>query len=389
MDYSAEPIHSALLNVQQSQPFNAEPPASALVEFSITPEDLVYCRNHGPVREFDDSAYSIVIKGGDKGKVQFSLTELKAFPKTRIVAALQASIRRKEMGAIRPVHGVPWADGVIANCRWGGVLLSELLKLVGLNMQENLHICFESHSTLCQDDTFYGASIPLAKAMENGSVILAYEMNDEPLSADHGGPLRVVVPGYLGARWVKWVQSKETAKPLWDQYPSMTALPLNSVVATVNCEEDDELFVKGYAIAGATGKVQAIEISVDYGKTWHNARIIYQEGRWSWTLWEAEVTCKVEEGKSKFNFDNTLSPSIYHLSLMLGKLVHYTVDAVLLSTVVAGIRRSSGLSPDASVIPDPTVRSVAEKFLGVGETVFDVIQATAVNSSYFKKSSSS
>lgn len=91
MDYSAEPIHSALLNVQQSQPFNAEPPASALVEFSITPEDLVYCRNHGPVREFDDSAYSIVIKGGDKGKVQFSLTELKAFPKTRIVAALQAS----------------------------------------------------------------------------------------------------------------------------------------------------------------------------------------------------------------------------------------------------------------------------------------------------------
>jgi hypothetical protein len=71
---------------------------------------------------------------------------------------------------------------------------------------------------------------------------------------------------------------------------------------------------------------------------------------------------------------------------MLGKLAHYAFDAVLLSTVVAGVRRSSGFTPDASIIPDPTVRSVAEKFLGVGETVFDMIQATAVNSSYFKKS---
>jgi len=71
--------------------------------------------------------------------------------------------------------------------------------------------------------------------------------------------------------------------------------------------------------------------------------------------------------------------------MVLGRLVHYTVDAVLLSTVVAGVRRSSGFSPDASAIADPTIRSVAEKFLGVGETVFDMIQATAVNSSYFKK----
>jgi len=72
--------------------------------------------------------------------------------------------------------------------------------------------------------------------------------------------------------------------------------------------------------------------------------------------------------------------------MVLGRLVHYTVDAVLLSTVVAGVRRSSGFSPDATAIPDPTLRSIAEKFLGVGETVFDMIQATAVNSSYFKRS---
>ncbi|KAF5327110.1 hypothetical protein D9619_004521 [Psilocybe cf. subviscida] len=75
--------------------------------------------------------------------------------------------------------------------------------------------------------------------------------------------------------------------------------------------------------------------------------------------------------------------------MVLGKLAHYTFDAVLLSTVIAGVRRSSGFVPDATAIPDPTIRSVAEKFLGVGETVFDIIQASAVNSSYFKKSTSS
>lgn len=67
--------------------------------------------------------------------------------------------------------------------------------------------------------------------------------------------------------------------------------------------------------------------------------------------------------------------------------MHYAIDAALLSTVVAGVRRSSGFSPNASGISDPTVRSVAQSFLGIGETVFDVIQASAVNSPYFKKDS--
>ncbi|KAF9466456.1 hypothetical protein BDZ94DRAFT_167947 [Collybia nuda] len=73
--------------------------------------------------------------------------------------------------------------------------------------------------------------------------------------------------------------------------------------------------------------------------------------------------------------------------MVLGRLMHYAVDAVLLSTVVAGVRRSSGFSLNASAIPDPTARSAAETFLSVGETVFDMIQATAVNSTYFKKDS--
>ncbi|KAF8512237.1 hypothetical protein JB92DRAFT_292407 [Gautieria morchelliformis] len=74
--------------------------------------------------------------------------------------------------------------------------------------------------------------------------------------------------------------------------------------------------------------------------------------------------------------------------MVLGKLVHYAVDAVLLSTVIAGVRRSSGFSPDTPLLHDSTLRAVADKFLGVGETVFDVVQASAVNSGYFKRGGS-
>jgi len=85
------------------------------------------------------------------------------------------------MGVIKKVHGVPWSDGVIANCRWGGVRLYDLLKHAGTSLQahpEALHVCFESHATLCQDDTYYGASIPLVKAMkQEEDIMVAYEVN--------------------------------------------------------------------------------------------------------------------------------------------------------------------------------------------------------------------
>lgn len=89
MDYSSEPEHSSLLLIRGKEPFNAEPTAAALVEFPLTPEDLVYCRNHGPVREFDPESYTVAFKGiGNEFKL--SINDIKSlFTKVETVAVLQ------------------------------------------------------------------------------------------------------------------------------------------------------------------------------------------------------------------------------------------------------------------------------------------------------------
>ncbi|KAJ7219956.1 hypothetical protein GGX14DRAFT_7831 [Mycena pura] len=71
--------------------------------------------------------------------------------------------------------------------------------------------------------------------------------------------------------------------------------------------------------------------------------------------------------------------------MAIARIFHYAFDAILISTLAAGVRRSSGFTPNSASISDPTLRSLAERYLGVGESIFDMIQATAVNSTYFKR----
>lgn len=92
------------------------------------------------------------------------------------------------------------------------------------------------------------------------------------------------------------VTSKDEAKYLWPKYPCMTSLPLNSVIGSITLTSPTSLYIKGYAVPSSTANVAGVEVTTDCGKTWHNARITYQEGRWSWTIWEAELEGVAESG---------------------------------------------------------------------------------------------
>jgi sulfite oxidase len=111
MDYSYEVPHSQLLVVRGMQPFNAEPKASALVQFPITPDDLVYCRNHGPVEDIDMDSYVLSVETGC-GVAKYTMHDFETrFHKYEVVAALQVSDSRT------PTRPVTQSNPVFQVCR--------------------------------------------------------------------------------------------------------------------------------------------------------------------------------------------------------------------------------------------------------------------------------
>ncbi|KAK1927062.1 hypothetical protein DB88DRAFT_476554 [Papiliotrema laurentii] len=71
--------------------------------------------------------------------------------------------------------------------------------------------------------------------------------------------------------------------------------------------------------------------------------------------------------------------------MVLGRLAHYAFDALAISTVLAGVKKSTGFAPDTEQIPDSSLRSLANSYFGAGETIFNIVAGQSVTSSYFKK----
>ncbi|KAI0058185.1 molybdopterin binding oxidoreductase [Artomyces pyxidatus] len=313
---------SHFLSIKAKKPFNADPDVAALIEFPLTPDDLMYARNHGDIPNIDADSFTLKIDGAVERKLHFTLDELtRAFPHTRVVAAIQcAGNRRKAMAerAHQDVQGIKWGEGTIANVAWTGVRLRDVLLEAGVKLGDGMHVCFSSHVSQVEEDSWFGGSIPLEKAMdEDGDVLIAYSMNGHPLHPEHGFPFRIVVPGFSGVRWVKWLDritvsrtesanfyqqrdykvlpphvtsaSQADAESWWARAPPLQANPLSSAIAAARAVPGGTVLAKGYAVGGPRAQVRAVDVSADAGASWARARLTYQDGRWSWTLWEAAV----------------------------------------------------------------------------------------------------
>ncbi|XP_039008469.1 sulfite oxidase-like isoform X2 [Hibiscus syriacus] len=215
-DYSQPPRHPCL-QINSKEPFNAEPPRSALVSSYVTPVDLFYKRNHGPIPVVDDiERYCTDITGLIQTPKKLYMRDIRMLPKYNVTAILRcAGNRRTAMSKTQKVSGVGWDVSAIGNAVWGGAKLADVLELVGIPKLTNStksggkHVEFVSVDK-CREENGgpYKASIPLSQATNpEADVLLAYEMNGEPLNRDHGYPLRVIVPGVIGARSVKWLDS--------------------------------------------------------------------------------------------------------------------------------------------------------------------------------------
>jgi sulfite oxidase len=160
----------------------------------------------------------------------------------------------------------------------------------------------------------YGSSIPLSKAM-SPEVLLAWEMNGQPLPRIHGGPVRVVVPGYIGARSVKWVTAitvqpvpsqnyfqahdyrilppetdPDTAAP--GEGISLSTLPLNCDILVPGDDAEiaaGPLTIRGWALAGDGRAIGRVDVSLDDGHTWRQARLQPAASQWAWRMWSLTV----------------------------------------------------------------------------------------------------
>ncbi|KAI9478568.1 MAG: Oxidoreductase, molybdopterin-binding domain-containing protein [Benjaminiella poitrasii] len=333
LDYSNDHKHNFhTLIVRKEAPFNAEPKPMDLIKHYITPEEYFFCRNHGPFPYLDEAKHIIHISGIGCKDTKISVKELKEnYEKVSVMMVMQcAGNRRDGLHKVKHTKGVIWGPCALGNAVYSGCRLRDVLQTVGLTTNiktfAKLHVSFESVEQ-CEEDKCYGSSIPLIKALDEfGDVLLAYEMNYKPLTVDHGFPIRVVVPGYIGARSVKYLKSitiqeeesnafyqqrdykilpesvmdEKQANAYWCKIPSIGEYNVQSYV----CNPSDGVHhgplskqrVEGYALSGGGRSIQRVDVSGDDGKTWTPAEL-YQpavgnnHGRvWSWCLWSTTVS---------------------------------------------------------------------------------------------------
>ena len=257
--------------------------------------------------------------------LELSVADLQERFTPRTVSAVMqcAGNRRADMQPVRPTSGDPWAPGAIGNAEWTGVRLADLLHEAGAEDAAGQHVAFEACDVIEMENEgrfTFGCSIPMTKALAP-EVLVAWAMNGEPLTPEHGAPLRLVVPGFAGVRSPKWlaaitVQDSPSDNHMqqrdykllppdttvetvdWEQGMTINEMPLNAAI----CEPAafarlsvGSTRVRGYATATARD-VTRVDVSPDGGRSWVQASLKRREDApWSWTFWETALDLQAGE----------------------------------------------------------------------------------------------
>ena len=253
---------------------------------TITPQGCAFERHHSGAIELSKEDYRLMINGLVDRPLVFSYTDLERLPRENHVYFCECAANTGMEWAGAQLNGAQFTHGMIHNMEYTGVPLRTLLKEAGADMSADKWVYVEG-----ADASSNGRSIPMEKALDD--VLVAFKANGEALRMEHGYPVRLVVPGWEGNMWVKWlrrieitdaaVQSREETSKYTDVYEDGTArkwtwvMDAKSVITSPSPQMPvthgaGPLVISGLAWSGH-GKITRVDVSKDGGMSWETARL--------------------------------------------------------------------------------------------------------------------
>jgi len=320
-NWSGTAVRPVGLIIRQKDPNNLEMPFDQLGDF-ITPSELFYIRSHFATPELNPVTYRLSIRGAVRNELSLSCADIRAMPSRTCVATLECA-GNSRVFLVPPAPGAQWELGAVGNAEWTGVPLSVLLKSAGLAddvcdlVLEGADRGVPKEEPKPPGPISYARSIPRARAMEP-DVLIAYQMNRQDLTPDHGYPLRAIVPGHYGMASVKWLTDITAAtQPFqgywqtsdygyWDDSEGtpvrrpLAEMKLKSQIARPRVyerlEPDRPYTIFGAAWAG-DADVTEIWISLDGGASWVQGEFLDPINRYAWRRWKYDWITPAQPGR--------------------------------------------------------------------------------------------
>ena len=252
---------------------------------TITPQGCAFERHHSGAIDLKKSDYRLMINGLVDTPLVFTYEDLERFPRENHVYFCECAANTGMEWAGAQLNGAQFTHGMIHNMEYTGVPLRLLLQEAGYDTAGKWVFVEEA------DASSNGRSIPMEKALDD--VLVAFKANGEALRKEHGYPVRLVVPGWEGNMWVKWirrievtnepVESREETSKYTDTLEDGTsrkwtwAMDAKSVVTSPSPQAPithgkGPLVITGLAWSG-NGAITRVDVSRDGGKTWETARL--------------------------------------------------------------------------------------------------------------------
>jgi len=311
-----------LLRLTGSHPFNSEPPLTSLFNDGfITSSNLHFVRNHGPVPHVEDEeimSWKFSVEGLVDEPFEMNIYDMiKNFPQyTNPVTLCCAGNRRKEQNQVKKGKGFNWGAAGVSTSLWTGSFLWDVISKAKPSKKARF-LWMEGCDNPAKGS--YGTCIPLPMVKDpERQIMLVYKQNGIYLEPDHGKPLRIIIPGVVGGRSVKWLKKlvlsdipsnnwyhffdnrvlptmvtpemassdeswwKDERYALYDlNLQSITVYPENDEKLIINSSNEDEVYeIKGFAYNGGGKRVGRIEVSLDNGNTWQLCEIDYPEDQY-------------------------------------------------------------------------------------------------------------